>query len=431
MNKIISVIIFLALTITAWPFQKPQASAFYVDFASFNSDSANLEVLEIYYQIYTSKLLYIRKDDQYVANYSVSAVIKKGKKQVTATETEGFFYKETYENASNPEDFFINSFWFYLKPGKYKIKITLTDLNAGTSLPLETDLVLPDYKSKTPMFSSIEFVRDISDTGEPTNFDKNHWKLIPSCSRIYGDDNNELRFYFELYSSKNVGDTIQFTYEIKDNKDNIVSSETVSYKITEHNGFVGQVNLEKLKPGPYELLISSPTYQKSKLATTSGGFKIIWSALAMVEYDIDIAIKQLRYIANSKEIEQLRNATNDQVINLWKAFWKSRDPSPGTEENELRDEYYRRIAYSNEHFSLPGKDGWKTDMGMIHIIHGEPDDIERHPFNMDSKPYELWYYYNPKRRFLFIDKKGYGEYMLQYPHDGDINKPANFRGGRP
>jgi len=281
------------------------------------------------------------------------------------------------------------------------------------------------------MFSAIEFVRDISDTGKPTKFDKNHWKLIPSCSRIYGDDNNQLGFYFEYYSNQNAGDTIQFTYEVKDDKDDIVASETISHKITKHNGFVGQINLEKLKPGLYDLMISTPAYRKNKLVSTSGSFNISWSALAMVEYDIDTAIEQLRYIANSEELDELRNSTNDQVIKLWTAFWKSRDPSPGTEENELRDEYYRRIAYSNKNFSLAGKDGWKTDMGMIHIIYGEPDDIERHPFDIDTKPFELWYYYNPRRRFLFVDEKGYGEYILQYPQDGDINKPLDFREGRP
>ncbi len=43
----------------------------------------------------------------------------------------------------------------------------------------------------------------------------------------------------------------------------------------------------------------------------------------------------------------------DQFI---EAFWQRRDPTPDTEENEFKEEHYRRIAYANEHFAagIPG-----------------------------------------------------------------------------
>jgi GWxTD domain-containing protein len=56
-------------------------------------------------------------------------------------------------------------------------------------------------------------------------------------------------------------------------------------------------------------------------------------------------------------------------------FWLRRDPTPGTVENEFKEEHYRRIAYANEHFST-GIPGWKTDMGRIYIMYGPPDAIE-------------------------------------------------------
>src|SRR5207249_9634772 len=58
------------------------------------------------------------------------------------------------------------------------------------------------------------------------------------------------------------------------------------------------------------------------------------------------------------------DAQRDQFI---EQFWQRRDPTPGTRENEFRDEYYLRIAYANEHFAslLPGPAGlgWRTDRG--------------------------------------------------------------------
>jgi GWxTD domain-containing protein len=58
-----------------------------------------------------------------------------------------------------------------------------------------------------------------------------------------------------------------------------------------------------------------------------------------------------------------------------KQFWLRRDPTPGTPENEFKEEHYRRIAYANEHFAS-SKPGWKTDRGRIYIVYGPPDEIE-------------------------------------------------------
>ncbi|MGD0869795.1 MAG: GWxTD domain-containing protein [Bryobacteraceae bacterium] len=72
-----------------------------------------------------------------------------------------------------------------------------------------------------------------------------------------------------------------------------------------------------------------------------------------------------------------RLQTDDEREHFIEQFWLRRDPTPGTPENEFREEHYRRIAYVNEHFSsrIPG---WKTDRGRIYITYGPPDEIEDH-----------------------------------------------------
>jgi hypothetical protein len=58
-------------------------------------------------------------------------------------------------------------------------------------------------------------------------------------------------------------------------------------------------------------------------------------------------------------------------------------------ENEFKEEHYRRIAYTNEHYatSIPG---WKTDRGRIYIVYGPPDEKESHP---SPVPSEQWLYH--------------------------------------
>src|SRR5262249_5582235 len=48
-------------------------------------------------------------------------------------------------------------------------------------------------------------------------------------------------------------------------------------------------------------------------------------------------------------------------------FWLRRDPTPGTPDNEFKEEHYRRIAYANERFGTSSLAGWKTDRGRIYI----------------------------------------------------------------
>jgi GWxTD domain-containing protein len=69
------------------------------------------------------------------------------------------------------------------------------------------------------------------------------------------------------------------------------------------------------------------------------------------------------------------DAEREQFI---EQFWLRRDPTPGTVENEFKEEHYRRIAYANEHYGAQQLPGWKTDRGRIYITYGPPDEIEDH-----------------------------------------------------
>jgi GWxTD domain-containing protein len=101
-------------------------------------------------------------------------------------------------------------------------------------------------------------------------------------------------------------------------------------------------------------------------------------------------------------------------------FWKSRDPQPGTEENEAKAEFEARVEYANRWFGTwasnrrrtnwePGKhdNGWSSDRGKVYIILGPPDEVyftngeEMHfmpagdvedRWRYDDATMEIWYY---------------------------------------
>jgi GWxTD domain-containing protein len=138
------------------------------------------------------------------------------------------------------------------------------------------------------------------------------------------------------------------------------------------------------------------------------------------------------YIITDEEKKAFKNMqTDDEREQFLEAFWMRRDPTPDTQENEYKEEHYRRIAYANERFAS-GIPGWKTDRGMIYITFGPPDEIESHPSGgtyerpyeegggtTSTYPFEKWRY-----RYLanvgsgtdinieFVDKTMTGEYRM-------------------
>src|SRR5688572_12547701 len=140
--------------------------------------------------------------------------------------------------------------------------------------------------------------------------------------------------------------------------------------------------------------------------------------------------KDVTYIITDEEKKAFKKlATDDERERFIEEFWRRRDPDPDTDENEFKEEYYERIAYTNEHFAS-GIPGWKTDRGRIWIMYGKPDGRETHPMggsydrpsyegggSTTTYPFETWFY-----RYLpgvgsgieieFVDPTGSGEYRL-------------------
>jgi GWxTD domain-containing protein len=149
--------------------------------------------------------------------------------------------------------------------------------------------------------------------------------------------------------------------------------------------------------------------------------------------------EEVVYIISPLEKQVFEKLQTDRERDLFiKAFWKQRDPTPGTEENEFKTEHYRRIGYANYYYGrqspLPG---WKTDRGRIYIILGEPNDIQRFESGQETYPAEVWFYQNkaeaglpPGFNIVFFKENGTGDFKLYSPTmDGPQAFLASYQGG--
>ncbi len=140
--------------------------------------------------------------------------------------------------------------------------------------------------------------------------------------------------------------------------------------------------------------------------------------------------EDVRWIITDEEMTAFKQLSNDEERDQFiEQFWLRRDPTPDTEENEFKEEHYRRIAYANEHFAA-GIPGWRTDRGRIYIVFGPADDVETHPSGgtyqrpieegggeTSTYPFEDWRYryiegIGQEILLEFVDTCGCGDYHL-------------------
>jgi len=143
------------------------------------------------------------------------------------------------------------------------------------------------------------------------------------------------------------------------------------------------------------------------------------------------------YIIQPVEKDVFLRLVNDSDREVFvETFWKQRDPTPGTPENEYKDEIEKRFKYVNEHYGrATNRAGWQTDMGRIHMILGPPQGVEDFQASLGIVPCISWSFYGDTRRglppqfiLLFYKRGGVGEYKLYDPvSDGPTRLLMNQR----
>jgi GWxTD domain-containing protein len=115
-------------------------------------------------------------------------------------------------------------------------------------------------------------------------------------------------------------------------------------------------------------------------------------------------------------------------------FWKVRDASPGTPENEFMTEFWSRRRYAENRLA-----GAHTDRGRIYIILGKPAEVQNFSGSDQVVDCELWIYRGESRSglppmmyLLFYRQAAAGEYKLYYPGLNSVLEilSSSMTGGR-
>jgi len=388
---------------------------FYYDISNFAADSSGLSRMYITMQVSNDVLQFLKIDNGFEAEYEFSVVIlDKDGNQVEGKSFRRKAVVQKYEETNSNQIYQYQHLQFDLNPGKYKVILSLTDMDTKRASQRKEKVELRDFGKKDLAISDVLFV-DRKNLGAMSLPD-----LSPRVKESINDTTKRMFAYFELYSPGTF-DAYQVSYSILNfRKKHLLDKSVLVPKTGWRTRVFLPIDIHDLSMARYRLLLEVKGGKKRQKVERI--FQVRNFRVPLAITNLDEAIEQLQYIANKKELDKLRHAPKDKKQAYFEAFWKAKDPTPGTPTNELMDEYYRRVDFANQHFS-GFREGWRTDMGMVYILFGPPNDVERQPFNVVANPYyeteiyayQIWYYYDINRRFIFADHHGFGDYRLENP----------------
>lgn len=386
---------------------------YFQDFLNFMDDDGQTRV-DIFIQVPFAAVQFERTSAGFEGGYSVTVSIYMEDEETLYIEKlwNEKISAKSFNESSAKENFNLSYRSLKLKPGKYFIKTTVMDRDSRKEYFSNNFYNVKDFLPK-PSISDIMLIAQM------TNVEGKN-KIVPNVSRNVSENKNEINIFFEIYSDSSTDCQIEYFITNKDKKILYERSGKQSMNEGKTQVFYTFSDSTLLNIGNYILTVRLKDANENILASTSKTFYSRWVGLPATVDNIDKAIDQMIYIANPNEIEYMENGKDEEEkTKRFVEYWKTKDPSPGNEENEVFQEYYGRVNFANEQFSHY-REGWQSDRGMVFIILGPPNNVDRHPFEYDSKPYEIWQYYEINRSFTFLDETGFGDYRLITPMYGDL-----------
>ena len=404
----------------------------FVDTARFWDESLR-SYIEIYQGVPRSALAYKKEGALYIARFRLETRIFKGDTvihQETVTETDTV----THLQRLLPGQQFVFVLTLPMPEHQFQLVSTLEDLNTGKIARHSARFDGGVLRSRRFFLSDIQLATQITPAKEPAlPFDKHGLRIMPNPAAIYGDGLENLSLYIEVYNWQSADETsasYRLDYIIENEAGKVLlrlpgKDRKSTARIA---GISSSFDISGLPAGRYRLRVVAINSNPDIKAEAVKPFMIFrkeetFRRLAAQEANVysqfdDNDLKhyfaQIAYIASEEEKQIFSQLSTEGKRRFLVQFWRRRDPTPNTPQNEFKHEYIRRLLMAKVQFSVGRTEGWQTDRGRILLTYGPPDFIDREPANSDKNAYEIWRYETLQGGaiFVFVDYNQNGLFPL-------------------
>jgi len=349
-------------------------------------------------------LQFIKEDTLFKAQYELSIAVQNENQNILDSKiVRRQLAAASFNETRNPEKITREFFDLTLPPGEYELIMELYDLEIKKPFRTQQKLTVSNFHKLPIASTDIFFLKKITHKKL-----KDIKPLMPPV-RLMQDTSFYARI--DLFSVQE--QKVMIYASIINNQEKRVFQDTLDIHLKGRRQPVFFRLSHQLPFGEYTLNLHliSGEYEK----TLEAKYYIRWHGHPETLSGMNMVIGPLNYIMNHHSWDELNSADDEEQKQIIETFWKQRDPTPNTITNELEEEFFRRVAFSNQHFSVykGSLPGWLTDRGRIYILYGPPSDVDVPPTRPEAKErYEIWIYQNGQRRFVFFDKYHDGDYQL-------------------
>lgn len=388
---------------------------------------------------------------KFKATVEITTIFRKGEETTFSKEA---LDSPVVTDTSNLDGAFIDQQRFSLPNGEYQMEISISDMNSGESLPTKTVTVNVDFPENMPAVSDILLFDSYTKATKPSACTKSGFDFLPRVYPFYGQNEDKLKFYAELYNSDKLYDEGKYlvnyyieTYESSNRMQNYTFNKR--FDVAKANILLNTIDIKDLPSGNYYLVVEMRDRSNALVCSNSAFFQ---RSNPNVNYDMsDLAGVNIAntFVSDITEIDTLRQyiryldpicteMERDYSASLVKTddmktmkqflfnFWSLRSPM---NPKQGFDDYLAAVRRVNMSFKTSSFPGYRTDRGYVFLKYGQPDKIMESPNEPGAYPYEIWHYYTVanqrNKRFVFMSKDSAANDFQLIHSDviGEVNNP--------
>ncbi|MEE2708903.1 MAG: GWxTD domain-containing protein [Gemmatimonadota bacterium] len=348
-----------------------------------------------------------------------------------------------------------------VNPGTYRADVKIIDKNSKKEGAVSKPFVADLYDDERLMVSDLQFSAQVQqDSTQSHRFSKNGLLVLPNPTRIFekwaeqpsGETYKPkiMYIYFEMYNLVVATDVeTSATYDVTYSVTSHTSSMTYPMPPQKKQAKPGRsgvkliaLDITSFPQDVYTLELSVIDNATGEAFTRQCIFEVIQPppppppVTVLSEDMAKRGEKMLRAmatngIAMNRDYDLYKRLNLEAKTEFLINFWKERDPTPTTPENEYMIVFNERFSFAE--YQLGGA---QSDRGGVFLRFGYPEEIERRDSDNNSKSYQIWYYTTGvqgdagradgggRQYFVFGDRKAVGRFELLHSSvTGYANNP--------
>ncbi len=421
-----AIVLLNAGTVVAQPSPPSEPLRIAVDYARFRGDDKNVYV-EVYYSVPQRTLTYAPDSAGYKAGVELLMTVSVKDSLVVA---DRLLMPHTAKDPTSGAMNLVSLSNMMLPEGQYTLKVVAKDVNNTSrrdsiSMPMQ----IKALSTQQLLLSDIELASVIKKGDRTSPFYKNTLEVIPNAEGVFSNE-RACYYYSEVYNVLEGSDQSDYLFRasiLNAVGKEIISRERPRKRAAESAVLVDHLDVSGLRSGTYTLVLSLHDSTRRTLTSSAKKFFVYNATLGvdssllrldpafaagvystMTEEELDREFKWARWESDETEKSQYEALRGVEAKRKFMTeFWRKRPVGK-------REQYLHRVAVANRQFNVLGIEGYRTDRGRVHIMYGPADDIERHPNESGTRPYEIWSYHNIQGGviFVFVLRQNGGDYEL-------------------